>query len=303
MPKSFEQNTRQMLIELGVPSHLATLAQPYMFYLPGTSDPDAQGVIEIILGIQRSLRKLGYRVEVSGVLTPETAAALNTISPPAGSWMTKSWVQIVGDILEVRRNPVEKSLQLDALGYYGSGYVGIGTTATDQGISLSWGLGTKSTSNCVPTNSATKSAFRNVQRQTNRLLPYVNGGRISEDGIIGSETTRAIAKVSKLFFFAPWIALLKNCTQVAQKAPSVAATFKTEANRRGASASANKGPTVSKTSQTETPGPPLTKEQATQIASIGGGIGETLKKYAPWGALAVGVFFVAANMGGRKRRR
>ena len=51
---------RTMLIGLGVGRYDADMSIPYMFFLPTTTDPDAQGVMQIVAGLQNRLKSLGY---------------------------------------------------------------------------------------------------------------------------------------------------------------------------------------------------------------------------------------------------
>ena len=76
-----------------------TLGLPYMFLAPAGSDPDMQGVQVLIKGLQNTLNRAGYRLVPDGRLGPDTAAALNRLSPPRGSYAAKPWFQIYGDVL------------------------------------------------------------------------------------------------------------------------------------------------------------------------------------------------------------
>jgi len=76
-----------------------TLGLPYMFLAPAGSDPDMQGVQVLVKGLQSILNRAGYRLAVDGTLGPDTAAALNRLSPPSGSYASKPWFQIYGDVL------------------------------------------------------------------------------------------------------------------------------------------------------------------------------------------------------------
>jgi hypothetical protein len=108
-----------MLITLGVDSFLADIAIPFVWFIPGAIDPDAASVIEIIKAAQRGLRACGLdQVRVTGVLDSTTGAALDRVSP---SWMEKSFVQILGDIIHCAKNPEEmKSPKEPGAGVLGS---------------------------------------------------------------------------------------------------------------------------------------------------------------------------------------
>jgi hypothetical protein len=85
-------NERQQLKSLGVGEVHATLAIPYLYFVPRTSDADAQGVQVIVAALQR---KLG--VPETGYLGDRTANALAQRSGP--DWFDKRWNQLVGDVL------------------------------------------------------------------------------------------------------------------------------------------------------------------------------------------------------------
>lgn len=76
-----------------------TLGLPYMFFAPAGCDPDMQGVQVLIKGLQYTLNRIGYNLATDGHLGPDTAAALNRLSPPSGSYASKPWFQIYGDVL------------------------------------------------------------------------------------------------------------------------------------------------------------------------------------------------------------
>lgn len=85
-------NERQQLQKLGVGEVHATLAIPYLYYLPRTSDADAQGVQVIVAALQRALG-----VPETGYMGDRTANAIEAVS--GSDWFDKRWNQIVGDVL------------------------------------------------------------------------------------------------------------------------------------------------------------------------------------------------------------
>ncbi len=94
-------DTRDMLLAAGIGEYVATMSLPYMFFLPRTSDPYAQGVIQIVQGLQTLLNRHGADLEVDGGLGKKTIAALAKFSGPR--WHDKSWAQLYGDVLRGRR--------------------------------------------------------------------------------------------------------------------------------------------------------------------------------------------------------
>lgn len=320
MIKVKEANVREMLLDLGVPSFLADMAIPFMFFMPGTTDPDSPSIIEIIRGLQRGVRKLGYKdVRVTGVLDRQTALALDQISPPRGSWMRKTWVQLYGDVLRAKKDPERTAHKMlfDAgvLGSYFEyegppvgplpgvmvgtppGPLGLGATATDSGIALSFGLGITNKKNCVPIprrSGATFSAFKNLQRQINRVLTTIpGGGRIGEDGVIGGGTVSGFNKAVGSIPLLGSVLKVDNCSALAKRAASLGSTLKTFADRAGISTAANKGSSRTTGSAETTPRAMTPEEAAT--AAAGGGAMAALKKFGPFLLLAAGVAWWASK--------
>ena len=90
-------DTRDLLLIAGVGQYVATLSAPYMFFLPRTSDPYAQGVIQIVQGLQRLLNEHGARLVVDGGMGKRTIAALGRFAGPR--WYDKNWAQLYGDVI------------------------------------------------------------------------------------------------------------------------------------------------------------------------------------------------------------
>lgn len=116
---------RDMLLAAGVGQYNAVLSIPYMMMLPRTCDPYAQGVMQIVEGLQRLLIKRGARLEVDGGMGEATIRALVPYAGPR--WYDKSWMQLYGDVLHgtpwkgVER--VTRAAELDySLSDYGTEY-------------------------------------------------------------------------------------------------------------------------------------------------------------------------------------
>lgn len=323
-------NVRQMLLDLGVPSITADVAIPFVWFIPGSVDPDSAAIIELNRAMQRGLRRLGYkRVQVTGVLDRETAMALDQVSPPRGSWMRKTFVQILGDILNA--SPADTGPAYGLAGYFE--YAGeapgplpswragtppgpLGSTWTDlmTGISsssssapaprpsgLSFGRGVRNKDSIIPipkSSGKTYNAFTNLQRQINRLLSKV-GGRISEDGIIGKrETYPGLQKAQRVIGIS--VPGDEDTLSMAENAVQIASILKSEADAMGIPANANRGTSVSRASASEPTPPPMTRDQEKQLR--GGGIGGAIKTYLPFLAIAGGVAWYAASKRKRKRK-
>jgi hypothetical protein len=94
------ENVRKMFMEVGgIGSYNVELVIPQAFLMPRTTDPDAQATILTIEGLQRAINRLGGKVDVNGLLTPETIQSLRRVS--GASWMSKTWLQIYGDFGEM----------------------------------------------------------------------------------------------------------------------------------------------------------------------------------------------------------
>ena len=92
---------RDMLLRAGVGQYALTLSIPYMNMLPSTCDPYAQGVLQLVQGLQNLLNAHGAHLEVDGGLGERTIAAIRTFSGPR--WFDKSWAQLYGDAIAGRR--------------------------------------------------------------------------------------------------------------------------------------------------------------------------------------------------------
>lgn len=89
---------RDMLLTAGVGQYNATLAIPYMNFLPSTTEPYAQGTRLIVQGLQRMLNQRGARLAVDGGFGVKTIRALIAYAGPR--WPEKSWAQLYADVIE-----------------------------------------------------------------------------------------------------------------------------------------------------------------------------------------------------------
>lgn len=274
-------NPRSALSRLGVESRLVDLTIPYLYFLPRTSDPETQGVRLIIAAIQTGLRKLGHKsIRANGIFDLKTEAALNSISPPPGSWKVKTWIQLIYDVITAMDNPVSSYYELKALNSVASPHpqgdfwedlkaIGSGTAF------LKWGYGATNKSNCAPADNNTKSVFQGLQRQINRLssMPIV------EDGVIGANTVRAVQALSSVIGFTP-----TSCADIANQAVLIATKLKMAADARGVSADANKFVAVAPPVQ---PVGTVFRSQETFDAAKKSGVAtKGLKEYLPFIAIA-----------------
>ena len=322
---------REQLVNFGIPEYLATMTIPFMQFTPSFSDPDSPGTIQAIKGLQNGLRKIGYnKIKPTGVFTAATALAIKEISGPA--WRDKNFSQLYGDIQDVIDNPSRKVHRMETnmagfglgLGSYFDykgppvgplpgrligtppGPLGLGDTAVDQGVTLTFGRGIKDPTNMVPIDDATKSAFLGLQKQTNRILSLMNAPLVAEDGIIGSETKIGFERAAKygLEKAQTWgekgIATLlsgflsKGSTAgIASAAISAAITMRQVADNLKAPvtvAKAKPAPVVDSSTI------PLTIQDVQKDELVG-----KIKKYVPYIGLAVGAAFAFKFLGKKKR--
>lgn len=302
---------------LGVSWQLINLPLPYLWLLPQTSDPDTAGVIEIVRAIQRGLIKIGFgNVRLNGTLDAETAKALRRVS---GSWENKAWIQIINDVLSTMRDPERATRAIaavmggmgDYIAYepgpgepFGAGPLpgklvgtppgplGLGETATNEGVSLTWGAGVSGKGSCVPiprSSGATYKAFINLQRQINRVSSKFGGTKIAEDGVLGSGTLAALAKINA--------SIAQNfptasCGVLASRAVEIGNFLKNYADTMGIKADAGKpGGMLASVPIVGAALQPAGDEDSPTVAA--------LKKYGPFFALAAGVaWFVAKQRKG-----
>lgn len=102
-------DVRNMLRQLGAGEIGANLATPFMFFLPRTSDPYAQGVHVIVQGLQK-----GVGVNPDGWLGADTAAKIRKIA--GEDWRDMTWAQLYEKVIRYRerkRMPLASSLGAD----------------------------------------------------------------------------------------------------------------------------------------------------------------------------------------------
>jgi lysozyme family protein len=175
------------------------MSVPYMNMLPSTTDPYAQGVIQIVKGLQRQLNKRGARLEVDGGMGGRTVAALSKFAGPR--WYDKSWAQLMGDVesggawqgwdrQNRAANPegvdgFEEDLGADSEGiWYCSPAQPQGGCTVIPGVAIPW-------------NVTTLTFFNSIQRAINALLAKRGKPPIGVDGRIGPSTVRAMETLSQ----------------------------------------------------------------------------------------------------------
>ena len=114
---------RALFQSFGMGEWESSLSIQSAFFIPRTTDPDAQVTIELVKGVQRGLNSLGLSIPVNGILGRRTMDGLQKVSGPL--WHGKAWVQIYGDLQTARR----KGVRLGLDGAHGMGeYVAMGAS-------------------------------------------------------------------------------------------------------------------------------------------------------------------------------
>jgi hypothetical protein len=103
-------DARQLLTQIGANGTQILLMTRYLFSRPLTSDPDAQGIIELVKVIQTGINKAGYfqRLGVDGKLGASTAAALDVIIPPKNAYANTPWLTILQAVQKAMKSPPKK---------------------------------------------------------------------------------------------------------------------------------------------------------------------------------------------------
>jgi hypothetical protein len=101
--RNHQFDLRDMLLTAGVGQFNAVMSIPYMNMLPATTDPYAQGVMQIVRGLQRLLNKRGAKVIEDGGMGPKTVLGVALYAGPR--WQDKSWAQLYGDVIAGEKWP------------------------------------------------------------------------------------------------------------------------------------------------------------------------------------------------------
>jgi len=128
---SRDENLREMLLSAGIGEMRATMAIPYMYFMPRSSDPYTQGVMTIVEGLQRMLRDRGAPLALDGGLGTQTAQYLAAIVP---DWGEHTWASLYGAVMASQRRFATAPPLAG---------IGLGTSATGDLLAspMSWLLG------------------------------------------------------------------------------------------------------------------------------------------------------------------
>ena len=95
--RNHELDVRDMLLMGGVGQFKAHMSIPYMNMLPGTVEPYAQGVLQLVKGLQRLMNQRGAKLTVDGGLGAATIKRIVMYSGPR--WTDRTWAQIYADVI------------------------------------------------------------------------------------------------------------------------------------------------------------------------------------------------------------
>jgi hypothetical protein len=97
-----KHNVRALLLDLGVGDFNATMAIPYMFIAPRTTDPAAVQLLVVVRKLQEALLNMGATdVVPTGVLDDTTAKALAQICGP--EWLSMPYYEIVRCVVKAEK--------------------------------------------------------------------------------------------------------------------------------------------------------------------------------------------------------
>jgi hypothetical protein len=99
---------RDLLLLGGAGQYAVDMSIPYMNFLPMTCEPYAQGVMQIVRGLQRLLNKRGANLTVDGGMGSSTLRELVKYAGPR--WYDKSWSQLYLDVISGEQWPGWKRL-------------------------------------------------------------------------------------------------------------------------------------------------------------------------------------------------
>jgi hypothetical protein len=245
------QDVRQELLTLGLTGESATLALPQVWQQPGTSDRYSPGIIMLVQALQYQLARLGYPNVRNGYVDPATDRALAEICGP--HWQTKPWIAVIGEVIRAPAR-TDKPMRNGSLGSLGGTSLGVdvgnilgtfvsGVQATSGPVkkirSMTW---TVSGGVCTPSDGTTLTIFKDLQRQTNRILSAFKGGStIAEDGKLGPKSIDAVQRAGRALSVRAVTskiatALLTDCTSLSMTADLLAAEWKRIADGAGAAA-------------------------------------------------------------------
>jgi hypothetical protein len=293
---------RELLLNAGVGQYTAVMSVPYLNMLPSTTDPYAQGVIQIVKGLQRLLNNRGARLEVDGGLGGKTVEELAKFAGPR--WYDKSWAQLLGDVETGGKwqgwdrqnraaNPEGVGDFMEDLGAVSEGIWYCSPAQVQGGCTPIAGVS-------IPWNVTTLTFFNAIQRAINALLAKRGKPLIGVDGRIGPATVRAMETLSQ----PSWDNVIPeiNNETIARGAGPVVDMLQNMMHAEGATyvpdPRTSSPPTVAIKGAVVNP-----STSAMAAAAGGGGALAMLKSPLGLAAIAVGGLLVYSSSKPRKKKR
>ncbi len=190
---------RDMLLNAGVGQFVVLNAIQFMNFLPGTCEPYAQGVQEIVKGLQRLLVRNGAAIGVDGGLGGRTVEAHKVYAGPL--WYEKSWSQLYLDVMSRR---AWSGFKRSSTGRYGFDIEKDTSYGPEEGMgSYMHGLGDVEGTSwamrsgvAIPLTVVELVVFQQLQRQVNAINAKSKLPLIAVDGRIGAATAKAVMQLS-----------------------------------------------------------------------------------------------------------
>lgn len=231
IPAGTRLDLRELLLLGGAGQFMAELSIAFMNMLPGTCDPSAQGVIQILQCLQRLLNdQAGARLEVSGRLDHPTQDAIRIFSGP--SWYEKSWAQIYNDVIAGKRwkgyrrdsrdpmtrggrpDPLDTNIAAEtAINEYMQGMGAFEDLGTTEGVLWQMRSGV-----AIPLSYVMLGYFQAIQRAVNAINAHDGKPLVTVDGRIGPATADAVGLIANKYGSDPWANVNITATYVAENA-------------------------------------------------------------------------------------
>lgn len=307
---------RDLLLLGGAGQYTALMSINYMNYLPGTCEPYAQGVIQIVKGLQRLLNARGAALQVDGGMGDATQKALQKFAGPR--WYEKSWAQLYLDVIQGDRwkgvsRPDRSGIEKDAatnqlMQGMGDDYALPRPRAVKDRFNFpNWidpvrpkpiwnprpryALGATSGAGwelrggvAIPLTAAMLVSFQSIQRAINAINAKQGRALVDVDGRLGPKTIEALSTIVYKNGTDPWASTTVTPTFVADNVAEISDELKSLMGHVGATYVPDPKPTSApstvKTDGTINNPPDSTSTTTLVIAAIaiGGAVALIAKK-------------------------
>ena len=298
--KPEEQSAMGQLRRAGVDFSLATMAIPGMWFSPAESDPDSQVTMIIVMGIQRSLKAIGYwGIKQSGCMDAMTQNCLAQVAGP--HWASRAWVTLYGAVQNAKTPGVE--LGEDCFGSLS----GLGAIQVSEKMPTLYGtipsdaIDCTNPAYCTGKTTAAKNAFKDLQSALG----------VTVDGKIGRITAQVAVDKLKKYWAAHTqlqipttdqeiIARILKYWPVSPDPYTVAAyadrvTAMVRRYEPGKTSISTPKTSITPKVPAPAPSPMVTEEEPSKIMGLS-------KKTWAIGGAAVGALFIAGAVAGHRRK-